>query len=60
MDVYYSRIAAMHLKDAEAKYNVRKANWHGPAPSPMMFAIKSRMADAIERIAYNALPPMLL
>jgi inosose dehydratase len=29
---YYSRIAAIHLKDAEAKYN--QANgWKGPAPS---------------------------
>ena len=29
---YYSRIASIHLKDAEAKYN--QANgWKGPAPS---------------------------
>lgn len=34
MDIYYSRVAALHLKDAEAKYNVRKAGWKGPAPSP--------------------------
>ncbi len=33
MDIYYSRLAAMHLKDAEAKYNVRRAGWKGPAPS---------------------------
>jgi len=29
---YYSRIAAVHLKDAEAKYNTARG-WHGPAPS---------------------------
>jgi inosose dehydratase len=29
---YYSRIAAIHLKDAEAKYNTA-AGWKGPAPS---------------------------
>ena len=34
MDIYYSRLAALHLKDAEAKYNVRRAGWKGPAPSP--------------------------
>ncbi len=33
MDIYYSRLAALHLKDAEAKYNVRRAGWKGPAPS---------------------------
>jgi inosose dehydratase len=30
---YYSRIAAVHLKDCEAKYNVG-GGWKGPAPSP--------------------------
>jgi inosose dehydratase len=29
---YYPRIAAMHLKDAEAKYNTGRG-WKGPAPS---------------------------
>jgi inosose dehydratase len=29
---YYSRIAAIHLKDAEAKYNTANG-WKGPAPS---------------------------
>ena len=29
---YYSRIAAIHLKDAEAKYNTA-GGWKGPAPS---------------------------
>jgi inosose dehydratase len=29
---YYSRIAAIHLKDCEAKYNVANG-WKGPAPS---------------------------
>ena len=29
---YYSRIAAIHLKDAEAKYSTAKG-WQGPAPS---------------------------
>jgi len=29
---YYPRIASMHLKDAEPKYNVAKG-WKGPAPS---------------------------
>jgi inosose dehydratase len=29
---YYSRIAAVHLKDAEAKYNTANG-WKGPAPS---------------------------
>ena len=29
---YYSRIAAIHLKDAEAKYNTARG-WKGPAPS---------------------------
>ena len=29
---YYSRIAAIHLKDAEAKYNTA-SGWKGPAPS---------------------------
>jgi inosose dehydratase len=29
---YYSRIASIHLKDAEAKYNVANG-WKGPAPS---------------------------
>jgi len=29
---YYSRIAAIHLKDAEAKYSTA-AGWKGPAPS---------------------------
>jgi inosose dehydratase len=29
---YYPRIASIHLKDAEAKYNVAKG-WKGPAPS---------------------------
>src|SRR6185436_16208361 len=30
---YYSRIAAIHLMDAEAKYSTAKG-WKGPAPSP--------------------------
>ena len=29
---YYSRVASIHLKDAEAKYNVANG-WKGPAPS---------------------------
>jgi inosose dehydratase len=29
---YYSRVAAIHLKDAEAKYNTA-SGWKGPAPS---------------------------
>jgi inosose dehydratase len=29
---YYSRVASIHLKDAEAKYNTARG-WRGPAPS---------------------------
>ena len=29
---HYSRVAAIHLKDAEAKYNTANG-WKGPAPS---------------------------
>ena len=29
---YYSRVASIHLKDAEAKYSTAKG-WSGPAPS---------------------------
>jgi inosose dehydratase len=30
---WYPRIAGVHLKDTEPKYNVAKAGWKGPAPS---------------------------
>jgi len=30
---YYPRVAAIHFKDADAKYNVAKTGWKGPAPS---------------------------
>jgi inosose dehydratase len=30
---YYPRVAAVHFKDAAARYNVAKAGWKGPAPT---------------------------
>ena len=32
LKTYYSRVASVHLKDAEAKYNTARG-WKGPAPS---------------------------